>query len=108
MIKIPKKIKVKNLVFDVIVDKTSGGGSVDFHDNTIRVGTSDCKNDPNYIIEILIHELSEAAHVIQRTRYSDTSVVGNFKFFMDHKEFESHNAVLSDCIVQILQHNKLL
>lgn len=47
---------------------------------------------------IICHEIFEAAAVVLNYRYDDPSVEGNWKFFMDHKEFENLVAVASFAI----------
>ena len=63
--------------------------------NEIGISTSTEEHDPFDVVEILMHELSEMIHIFMRLRYDDPSVHGNYKFFMDHKEFEMHNKMLA-------------
>lgn len=96
--KIPKKINVIGSDYEVIRNKKHSGGAFDTGNNTIEIGTRGLKKDPCYAFSILVHEISELIHVMLRTRYDDYSVTMNYKFFMDHKEFENHNQILSDII----------
>lgn len=84
----PKTIKILSYTFDIIIDKENGGGSFDFGEGTITIGTKYIKQDPSSVFNIICHEVLEAIACATNTRYNDTSVSGNYKFFMDHKEFE--------------------
>lgn len=96
--KIPKKINILGSDYKVIREKSHSGGTFDTSISTIRIGTKTLKSDPCYTFQILVHEISELVHVMLKTRYDDYSVQGNYKFFMDHKEFESHNQILNGII----------
>lgn len=60
------------------------------------------EKDPNYVFSLIMHEISELLHTMLDTRYDDRNVRGNYKFFMDHKEFSNHNLLLSSYISKFL------
>lgn len=101
--KFPKKVQISTMDFKVIYNKNIGGGSVDFDLGIIEIGTMDLETHPLEVWDTICHEVSEACHVTMCTTYSDRSVTGNFKFFMDHKEFANHNKLFSVAITQFIK-----
>lgn len=97
-----KKIKILDHIFFIKWIKSPGdrGGYFDFNDMTISIGVS---RDENEIFDTLMHELSEAIHVIINTRYKAYGNIGDYKFVMDHKEFQLHNKILSSTILQFIE-----
>lgn len=100
--KLLKEIEILDYKFQITWDKTHSGGSFSFARNNITVGIAKIKDHPEIAFHILLHELSEVIHVLINTRYDDPSVDGNYKFFLDHKEFELHNRLLSQTILKFL------
>jgi hypothetical protein len=102
-ITIPKKIQILNITFDVILDKNSSGGAfcLSNEEATITIGSKE--KLPQMIFEIFLHEVSEVTHALLNTRYSDGSVHGNWKFFLDHKEFQNHNAIVSGVLSNLFK-----
>ena len=101
--KIPNYITVVHQKFKVIKDKAHGGGSFDCSKSEIIIGTRDLEISPDYTFSVLIHEISELIHVnLLNTRYTDYGTANDYKFFMTHKEFETHNAILSSIILEQL------
>lgn len=103
-----KKLKEVEILGHKVKMKWSpkiGGGYVVISDegNEIGISTSTEKGDPFDLIEILMHELSEIIHILLRFRYDDPSVHGNYKFFMDHKEFELHNKILANTFSKFIK-----
>jgi hypothetical protein len=98
--KIPKKVFIVDEYFNIIQDKTKDGGSFNFSDNTIKIGVKSLDVSPEYIFNVLIHEISEALHCKLNTRYSAVGAENDYKFILDHKEFQNHNAILSGIIIK--------
>lgn len=96
--KIPRIVMILGQKFDVIKEPDNGGGNFSLGDAEIKIGTKHFKKSPDYTFQILVHEISEVIHCIIATRYDDYSASNNYKFFMDHKEFENHNTILSGII----------
>ena len=97
-LKFPREISIASVKFIVKKDPTHNGGSFSFKDGTLIIGTECINEDPGYTFMVICHEISEIIHVAISTRYSDLSVESNFKFFMDHKEFENHNRLFAEAI----------
>lgn len=95
-----KEILIGSCRFDIEWDETHDAGSFSIGDEVITIGCRSMKTNPEYTFMVLMHEISEICHHVLRLRYDDRSVEGNFKFFMDHKEFEAHNNLLSASIIK--------
>jgi len=103
--KIPKKITIGNQDFRVVQNKNQAGGWFDCQESVIGIGTRDIKTCPDRVFDFLVHEISEIIHVnVVLTRYNDHSAGDDYKFFMNHKQFQTHNSILSHVILnQILK-----
>lgn len=88
--------------FDVIQDPEEGGGSFSFPQNKITIGTKYLEKDPHSVWMVICHEVFEAAMTALNYRYADPSVEGNWKFFMDHKEFENVVTIASYALSQFV------
>lgn len=97
-----KKIQILDLVFTVKWDNKHAGGYFSITDQKIEIGSRDLELDPNGVFNIIIHEISELIHCLTCTRYDDYSVQDNYKFFMDHKQFETHNRILSGILSKFI------
>ncbi len=102
----PKQIKILSHTFTVVQRKDEAGGSFDFSRNEIVIGTMFLKSDPAYTFSIICHEVMEAIAVITATRFSDTSVLGNYHFVMDHKQFEINISLFASVIQEFLPKSK--
>lgn len=85
--KIPSSVIVCGKPCKIVTDKTHQGGSFSSATMTIEIGTA----NPDDIEENFVHEVSEAILAIRDYRYI-TEVLepdsGDYRFFMDHKEFQ--------------------
>lgn len=97
-----EQVSICGYKFKMIWNKAHSGGSFHIGDRKIEIGVSQLKANPEIVFMILLHELSEIIHMIINTRYDDPSVDGNYKFFLDHKEFENHNYILSETILKFI------
>jgi hypothetical protein len=102
-LKFPDQVVIASHTYKVILDPEEGGGSFDSAKSILVIGTKYLKSDPNYTFNVICHEISEMCHVILCHRYSDHSVHGNYKFFMDHKEFQNHTALFAQTIQQFIK-----
>ena len=102
-IKFPEKIDILSSSFKVIQDINEEGGSFNFANSQLIIGTRYLKSDPNHVFNIICHEVSEICHVVLNLRYNDHSVSNNYKFFMDHKEFEIHNSLFAITIQNFIK-----
>lgn len=97
-LKFPKKVSIGNYNFKVVYNDKTCGGSVDFDLGIIEIGTAYLDKHPNDVFDTICHEVSEVCHTELHTTYQDGSVLGNYKFFMDHKEFSNHNSLFCKAI----------
>ena len=102
-LKLIKEVTITAVTFKIKYDSNTGGGSFSFRDREIIIGTIHLKNDPTSVFNIILHEISEALHCCLKTRYDDDSAGDNYKFFMDHKEFENHTMLLAQLISKFIK-----
>jgi hypothetical protein len=96
----PKEVYISCYRYEIIQDPNDGGGSFSTKANQIIIGTRDLDKDPHYVWNVICHEIFEATFGVMRYRYADPSSEDNWKFFMDHKEFENAIAVASLALAQ--------
>lgn len=77
----PKEVTVLSVKFKVKKDPSHNGGSFSLAEEEIVIGTECLDRDPMYTFMIICHEVSEIVHECIGTRYRDSSVEGNWKFF---------------------------
>lgn len=99
----PKEIIVLNSRYKVIQDKESSAGSFDGGKCELIIGTKYLKDDPDYTFMVICHEIQEICNVALCLRYNDTSVEGNYKFFMDHKEFSNSVSLFAQTIKKFIK-----
>jgi len=102
----PKQIKILSHTFTVVQKKDDAGGSFDFSRNEHVNRTMLLQSDPAYTFSIICHEVMEAITVVTATRFSDTSVLGNYHFIMDHKQFEINVSIFASVIQEFLPKSK--
>ena len=101
-LKFPKTVTIGSYTFDVKKDNKSAGACFSFGDRDITIGTRRLKTDPVSVFNLICHELFEISSVITCTRYDDTSVSENYKFFYDHKEFEMTMGIFSKAVSEFI------
>ena len=99
----PEEITIGNFYYKVFTNKKQSGGSFNGAECRLTIGTEHLESDPNYVWSVINHEIMEMVFMSFGVRYQDTSVEGNYKFFMDHKEFELCMNEFSKVIVQFLK-----
>lgn len=102
-LKFPKKIQIAPYSMNVFVDEDSDAASFDLEECRLTIGTKSLKTDPAYVFMLICHEIQEICHLCTGTRYRDTSVDGNYKFFMDHKEFQVTTSLFSFAIRNFIE-----
>lgn len=102
-IKFPKKLKIGCYNFKIVTNPKEGGGTFNFGDGTITIGTKYLQEDPDSVFNVICHEVLEATHCATNTRYRDPSTGDNYKFFMDHKEFENNTMLFSIAIQNFIK-----
>lgn len=96
----PTEVLISCYRYKITQDPKTGGGSFSTKGNEIIIGTRDLETDPHYVWNVICHEIFEAAIAVMRYRYEDPSAEDNWKFFMDHKEFENAVSVASVALAQ--------
>jgi hypothetical protein len=98
----PKEIFLAAHRFEIKENPEHNGGSFSLDDNLIEIGTLSMAKDPHYTWMVINHEVFEAAVTALGYRYRDASVDGNYKFFMDHKEFENVVSIASMALCKFI------
>ncbi len=99
----PKVINILSFTFKIKQNKTSSGGSFCFAKGEIVIGTKHILDDPTSVFDVICHEVMEAITVATNTRYKDGSCGDNYKFFMDHKEFQTNISLFSITIQKFIK-----
>ena len=94
-----KKITIGSLEFDIIWDKTTGGGHFSYRNREIMVGT---KLGGDYAFSILMHELKEIIQVEQGTRYERMDEHDNFHFNYTHAEHSDLCSRLAGLLIKFI------
>lgn len=98
--KLPKKLNIIGIEYSIIQDKNENGASFSYEKKAIRINPT---YKDHYMLEILIHEISEIIHMMLGNRLFK-SENNSYLFLMDHGMFQTHNKIL----VNTLINNKLL
>lgn len=101
-LKFPKRITIASYTFNIKQNKLEGGASFSFTDREIIIGTINLERDVVSTFNLICHELFEVCSVITNVRYDDNSVSNNYKFFMDHKEFEVTTELFSKAVSEFI------
>lgn len=99
----PEHIDVMCYNFKVITDETRGGAEFCFKSGTITIGTEQLEQSKEIVFMYICHELLEICYEAMSLRYADPSVSNNWKFFMDHKEFENTTSLFSSLISKFIK-----
>ena len=95
--KMPKKVTICGRTFKIVYNMRRGA-LFSFDDAKITIG---CVEPRDEIVDSLIHEISEAAHVLLGYRFHNGGEGCEMIFHMDHAKFQNHNimlvAALKDC-----------
>lgn len=102
-LRIPDKVQIREIEFTIVTNDKADGGWFDLSKSVIGIGTQNLSSNPGYVFMCICHEISEVIHVLLSTRYDDYSSQDNYKFVMDHKEFENHNALFSSVIKNFIE-----
>lgn len=105
-VKIPKSVDILGHKFKIIKNPKTNGGffNIGLDGNEITIGTLGMEDNPDWTFNVLMHEISEAIHCLLNYRYEAYGDIKDYKFVMNHKEFENHNLILSGILYnQILK-----
>lgn len=101
-LKFPKTVTIGSYKFAIKKNKKNAGASFNFKTREIIIGTEHIEEDENSVFGLICHELMEISSVITSTRYNDPCVTENYKFVMDHKEFETTIEVFSKALSEFI------
>ncbi len=98
----PKSVYVGSFMYNVELVHEEDGAYFNAAECKLRIGIKSFETDPNYTWSVINHEIMEMVFASFGVRYRDSSVNENWKFFMDHKEFENCINEFSKIIIQFL------
>jgi len=85
-----RKIVIGDTTFKMKWDADDSGGHVKYPNEDepgeIMVGTMIDATNPENTLSVLIHELTEAIHIDQRTRYIRPDTLDSYEFHYTHRE----------------------
>lgn len=85
-LKFPKKITVGDVVWKIKYDKKQGGGSFEYKNHILTIGTRYYKEQPTRTLNVIIHELKEIIHIEQDTRFEKGHSENDWFFAYDHQQ----------------------
>lgn len=102
-LKLPRTVMIASDTFKMKYNKKGYGASFDFVTGVIEIGTARLEFSPSSVFASIMHEVSEIAHCICNTRYEDHGTLSDFKFFMTHKEFQTHTEMVAQAMLQFIK-----
>lgn len=103
-LKFPKKVDILSSQFKVVYNKEEWGAFVDFDQRTIGIGTKALEvGDQSTVFDNICHEVMEAICNITNTAHLDRGTTYDYKFVMDHKEFQTNITIFSQVIQNFIQ-----
>lgn len=96
-LKFIKEVVILSCRFKVIYDKKTDAGEFMWGEkDIITIGIKNYKNNPEYTISILTHELMELILSMIGARYSHSRIDNNYLFNYDHQTFENSIQVFTE------------
>jgi hypothetical protein len=84
--KFPKKIVVGDVVWKIKYNKTNAGGSFEYDNHTLTIGTKYSQKNPTRTLNSIIHELKEIIQVENDTRLERGNNISDYVFVYDHRD----------------------
>jgi hypothetical protein len=95
-----KKIRIDEIVFDIIWDKDEGGGSMNFPNHLMVIGTALGEISA---FATLLHELKEIVNVTQNIRYTRPDTPKCYEFHYTHREHSDMCDRLAGILSEFIQ-----
>lgn len=103
-LKYPKKVQILSYEFNVVYNKQEWGGEVHWEERRITIGTASLKvGDASTVFDTICHEVMEVITNITNTSHLDRGTTYDYKFVMDHKEFQTNISIFSYVIQKFIQ-----
>lgn len=101
-LKFPKEITILSNRFKMLYDKTTNGGSFNFADGEMIIGTKCLKDDPQHVFQVISHEVMESIYCVMGARYESAREHKHYLFSFDHMKFETANQIYCDTIINFI------
>lgn len=85
--RLPKRVNICGKIFQIQIDATHDGGSVDFDKFIVEIGTK----APDDVAENLLHEIGEAITVMREFRYEKARAEldsADYRFLLTHDDWQ--------------------
>lgn len=103
-LKFPKKIQILSFEFKVVYNKKEWGAYLDFDKREIGIGTASLAvGDQSTVFDNICHEIMEAVCNITNTCHLDRGTTWDYKFVMNHKEFQNNISIFSSVIQKFIE-----
>lgn len=96
-----RKLKVGPRAFSVKWDASHSGGSFDYADLTLNIGTY--KNSSAEIFEIILHELTEMVCCEMSVRLQRPDCTGDYIFVYDHRQHTAITSQVSGLLLEFIE-----
>ena len=103
--KIPKKIQILNMTFEIKRDKRVLGHFIFKDKRNHNKPTIYLINNNDRVLEPFIHETLEIVLELVRARYERGDEADNYVFYYSHKEHDLVAKVMSQVVQQLLDYN---
>ena len=95
-----KSLRINAYTFKIVWDANIYGGSFDYVDRTITIGTK--IEDETVILSNIIHELYEMTAVEMNVRLTIPDSDNDYIFVYDHRQFSTMNEIFTGLLSQFL------
>ena len=103
-LKYPRKIEILSTIFKVKYDKKEWGGYVSFENREIMIGTASLAVGDNLNVwDNICHEIFETVTHITNTSHLDKGTTWDYKFVMDHKQFQTNISIVSSIVSKFIE-----
>ncbi len=103
LFKLPRTIKIEGEVWKIEQDRESNGASLSYRSGTMIIGSAMKKWAPGHQLNALIHEVAEIILINRGIRYDHPLTGGDYRFYMNHNEFDGFITELTAAIQPIVK-----
>jgi len=95
-----RKLNIPSGTMRIVWTNKHNGGSVSYHKAVIEIG---CKaENPDMMLDTIIHEISEIAHIELHQRFYRPDCDGDYLFSFNHAGHASHSGLVAGMLKQFI------